>query len=99
MANYDEIMAVLRVIDDHASVSDKDPACTPCDTEGLARAMGLEPQEVADRLGDALRRGRMIEARKTSGDTEPYFDHIRLTANGRAAVKAATSTDSKNDES
>jgi hypothetical protein len=49
--------------------------------------MSLEPQEVADRLTAALARGQMISARKTPGETEPYYDQIRLTANGRAAVR------------
>ena len=81
------MLALLRVIRDHEAVTDKS-ACNPCDTTGLAQAMGLEPQEIADGLSAALARGRMITARKTAGATEPYFDQIRLSSNGRAAVKA-----------
>jgi hypothetical protein len=83
---YEEMLGVLKVVHEHESVADKDGACNPCDTTGLAQAMGLEPQEVADRLTAALARGQMITARKTSGETEPYYDQIRLSANGRAAV-------------
>jgi hypothetical protein len=83
---YEEIVAVLKVVHDHESATGKDGVCNPCDTAGLAQAMGLEPQEVADRLTAALARGRMITARKTTGETEPYYDQIRLSANGRAAV-------------
>ena len=86
---YEEILQVLRVVRDHESVTDKGAACNPCDTTGLAQAMGLEPQEVADRLSAALARGQMITARKAPGGTEPYYDQIRLTANGRAAVGRA----------
>jgi hypothetical protein len=82
---YDDIIAVLRIVLDHESVTE-DNACSPCDTAGLAQAMGLEPQEVADRLSAAISRGHMITARKKTGDTEPYFDQIKLSANGRAAV-------------
>jgi len=32
----------------------------------------------------------MITARKSKGATEPYYDTIRLTANGRAAVAHST---------
>jgi hypothetical protein len=74
---------------DHESITDNDAVCNPCDTTALAEAMGLEAQEVADRLSAALKRGQMITARKTPGGTEPYYDQIRLTANGRAAVQAA----------
>jgi hypothetical protein len=95
VANYDEMLAVLRVIHAHASITDKDKACNPCDTTGLAQATGLEPQEVADRLGDALRRGRMIEARETPGGTKPYYVDIRLTRNGEAAVEAAMRAEPK----
>ena len=91
MSRYDDVLAVLKVVLDHESVNDPKTACNPCDTPGLAKAMGLEPQEVADRLSDAERRGRMITARKAKGDTEPYFVDIRLTANGRAAVAHAKS--------
>jgi len=83
------MLAVLKVVHEHESVTDKDPACNPCDTTALAKAMSLEPQEVADRLTAALARGQMISARKTPGETEPYYDQIRLTANGRAAVRHA----------
>jgi hypothetical protein len=93
------MLAVLRVVHDHASIAEKDKACNPCDTTGLAQVTGLDPQEVADRLGDALRRGRMIEARKTPGDTKPYYVDIRLTANGRAAVEAAARTERKGPDS
>jgi hypothetical protein len=86
VSRYDDVLAVLKVVQDHESIHDPDAACNPCDTTALANAMGLEPQEIADRLSDAEKRGRMVTARKTKGDTEPYFDHIRLTANGRAAV-------------
>jgi hypothetical protein len=86
---YDDILAVLRVVRDHESATGTDAPCSPCDTVALAEAMGLEPQEVADRLSAALARGQMITARKTRGETEPYFDQIRLSANGRAAVEAA----------
>jgi hypothetical protein len=82
---YDDIIAVLRIVRDHESVTDGS-VCNPCDTAGLAQAMGVEPQEVADRLSAAISRGHMITARKRTGDTEPYFDQIRLTANGRAAA-------------
>ena len=83
------MVAVLKVVHQHESVSDKDRACNPCDTNGLAQAMDLEPQEVADRLTAALARGRMVTARKTPGETEPYYDQVRLSANGRAAVAHA----------
>jgi hypothetical protein len=83
---YDDILAVLRVVRDHESVTTQDAVCNPCDTTRLAQAMGLEPQDVADRLSAALARGQMITARKTTGDTEPYYDQIKLSANGRAAV-------------
>jgi hypothetical protein len=86
---YADILKVLRVVRDHESITDNDAACNPCDTTALAGAMGLEAQEVADRLSAALKRGQMITARKTPGETEPYYDQIRLTANGRAAVQAA----------
>ena len=86
MTKYDDVLAVLKVVRDHESAKDSDAACKPCDTAALAKAMGLEPQEVADRLSDAERRGRMITAKKTKGETEPYFEDIRLTPNGRAAV-------------
>jgi len=91
MSRYDEVLAVLQVIRDHESIHDRGVACNPCETMALAGAIGLEPQEVADRLSDAERRGRMITARKAKGDTEPYFVDIRLTANGRAAVAHAKS--------
>jgi hypothetical protein len=87
---YADILTVLRVVRDHESITDNDAACNPCDTTALAAAMGLEAQEVADRLSAALARGRMITARKTPGETEPYFDRIRLSANGRAALEAAS---------
>jgi hypothetical protein len=83
---YEEMVAVLKVVHEHESATDEDAVCNPCDTAGLAQAVDLEPQEVADRLTAALARGRMITARKTSGATEPYYDQIRLSANGRAAV-------------
>ena len=86
---YDDIVAVLRVVQDHESATGTDAACSPCDTVALAEAMGVEPQEVADRLSAAIARGQMITARKTKGATEPYFDQVRLTANGRAAVQSA----------
>ena len=86
MSRYDDVLAVLKVVHDHESIRDSDAACNPCETSELATAMGLEPQEVADRLSDAERRGRMITARKTKGDTEPYYTDIKLTPNGRAAV-------------
>ena len=86
MSRYDDVLAVLKVVRDHESVNDPKTACNPCDTPGLAKAMGLEPQEVADRLSDAERRGRMITAKKSKGETEPYFEDIRLTPNGHAAV-------------
>jgi hypothetical protein len=85
---YDDILVILRVVRDHESVTANAAACRPCDTTGLAEAMGLEPQEVADRLAAALARGQMITARKTRGATEPYFDQIRLSANGRASIEA-----------
>jgi hypothetical protein len=90
MSRYDDVLAVLKVVRDHESVNDPAAACNPCETMALAKAMGLEPQEVADRLSDAQRRGQMITARKTKGETEPYFDNIRLTRNGRAAVEHAS---------
>ncbi|MCU1450094.1 MAG: hypothetical protein JWP02_2264 [Acidimicrobiales bacterium] len=83
---YDDILAVLRVVREHESSTDQDAVCNPCVTAGLAYALGLEPQEIADRLSDALARGHMITARKTTGDTEPYYDQIKLSANGRAAA-------------
>jgi hypothetical protein len=86
VTKYDDVLAVLKVVRDHESATDSSTACKPCDTAALAKAMGLEPQEVADRLSDAERRGRMITAKKTKGETEPYFEDIRLTPNGRAAV-------------
>ena len=87
MSRYADVLAVLKVVNDHESA---DAACNPCETTALAEAMGLEPQEVADRLSDAERRGHMITARKTKGATEPYFVDIRLTRNGRAAVAHAS---------
>ena len=93
MSRYDDVLAVLKVVHDHESVHDPDIACDPCETTALAKAMSLEPQEVADRLSDAERRGRMITARKTKGETEPYFVDIRLTANGRAAVAHRSSSE------
>jgi len=89
VSRYDDVLAVLKVVRDHESIHDPDLACNPCETTALAKAMGEEPQEVADRLSDAERRGRMITARKSKGETEPYFDNIRLTPNGRAAVTHA----------
>lgn len=86
MSRYDDVLAVLKVVHEHESTRDSEAACNPCETTALAEAMGLEPQEVADRLSDAERRGRMITARKIKGATEPYFVDVRLTANGRAAV-------------
>ncbi|MBV9410447.1 MAG: hypothetical protein JO148_02525 [Acidimicrobiia bacterium] len=91
MTKYDDVLAVLKVVRDHESVKDSDEACMPCDTAGLAKAMGLEPQEVADRLADAQRRGRMVTVKKTKGETEPYFEDVRLTPNGRAAVAHSAS--------
>jgi hypothetical protein len=91
VTRYDDVLAVLKVIHEHESVHDPELACNPCETTALAKAMDLEPQEVADRLSDALRRGHMITAKKTKGDTEPYFVDIRLTPNGRAAVAHQTS--------
>jgi hypothetical protein len=79
MTKYDDLVAVLRVVRDRE----------PCDVNGLAEAMSLEPQEVADRLSDAMKRGRMVTARETKGDTKPYYDQIKLTANGKAAVQKA----------
>ena len=90
MTRYDDVVAVLKVIHEHETAHDSDVACNPCETTPLAQAMGLEPKEVADRLADAEKRGRMITAKKTSGGTEPYFVDIRLTANGRAAVAHAS---------
>jgi len=87
---YDDVLAVLKVVQDHESVHDAERACNPCETVALAKAMDLEPQEVADRLSEAERRGRMITARKPKGDTQPYFVDVRLTANGRAAVAHAS---------
>jgi len=89
VSRYDDVLAVLKVVHEHESVQ-TDKVCNPCDTAALAEAMNLEPQEVADRLSDAEKRGRMITARKTKGDTEPYFADVRLTANGRAAVAHKT---------
>src|SRR3954452_19812149 len=89
MTRYDDMVAVLRVVQNHESVKDPAKACNPCNVPGLAEAMGLEPQEVADRLDEARKRGRMITARETKGPTQPYFDLVRLTANGRAAVQKA----------
>ena len=89
MSRYDDVLAVLQVVHQHESSHDAG-VCHPCETTALAEAMGLEPQEVADRLSDAERRGRMITARKPKGATEPYYDTIRLTANGRAAVAHST---------
>lgn len=83
------MLAVLKIVHEHESVTDNDAVCNPCDTTGLAQAMGLDPQEVADRLTAALARGRMVTARKTTGGTEPYYDQVRLSANGRAAVTHA----------
>jgi len=91
VSRYDDVLAVMKMIHDHESIHDSDAACNPCETTALAEALGLEPQEVADRLSDAERRGRMITARKTKGETEPYFVDIKLTANGRAAVAHAKS--------
>jgi len=90
VSRYDDVLAVLKIVQDHESIHDPDTACNPCETTALAKVMGLEPQEVADRLSDADRRGHMITARKTKGGTEPYFVDIRLTDHGRAAVKRAT---------
>ena len=90
MSRYDDVLAVLKVIRDHESVHDPKTACNPCETTALAKAMGLEPQEVADRLSDAEKRGHMITAKKTKGETEPYFVDVRLTPNGRAAVAHAS---------
>ena len=89
MANYSDIVAVLRVVGEHETAQAAKGACKPCDVDGLAEATGLEPQEVADRLSAALKRGRMITAREKRGATEPYFDQVRLSANGRAAVESA----------
>ncbi|MBV8386506.1 MAG: hypothetical protein JOZ68_04070 [Acidimicrobiia bacterium] len=86
MARYDDVLDVLKVVRDHESIRDPDKACNPCETIALAKAMDLEPQEVADLLSDAERRGRMITAKKAKGETEPYFSNVRLTPNGRAAV-------------
>ena len=91
MSRYDDVLAVLKVVHEHESIHDPAKACNPCETVALAEAMNLDPQEVADRLSDAEKRGRMITARKTKGDTEPYFVDVRLTANGRAAVTHQTS--------
>lgn len=91
VSRYDDVLAVLKVVRDHESGNDPKKACKPCDTAGLAKAMGLEPQEVADRIADAEKRGRMITAKKTKGETEPYFEDIRLTPNGRAAVAHSSS--------
>jgi len=87
---YDDVLAVLKVVHEHESIHDPELGCNPCETTALAKAMDLDPQEVADRLSDAEKRGRMITSRKTKGDTEPYFVDIRLTANGRAAVAHAS---------
>src|SRR3954452_6702570 len=89
MTKYDDLVAVLRVVHDHESAKEPGKGCNPCDVTGLAEAMGLEPQQVADRLDDARKRGHMITVRETKGATQPYFDQIRLTANGRAAVQKA----------
>jgi hypothetical protein len=86
VSRYDDVLAVLKVVRDHESANDPKQGCKPCDTAGLSKATGLEPQEVADRVADAEKRGRMITAKKTKGETEPYFEDIRLTPNGRAAV-------------
>jgi len=86
---YDDIVGLLRVVRDHESATGTEAGCSPCDTVALAEAMGLEPQEVADRLSAAIARGHMVTARKTRGATEPYFDQVRLSANGRAAVESA----------
>jgi hypothetical protein len=87
MTKYDDLVAVLRVVGDHEAAKDPAKGCNPCNVNGLAEAMDLEPQEVADRLADAMKRGRMITARETKGDTQPYFDQIKLSANGKAAVQ------------
>jgi len=87
MTKYDDILAVVHVVGDHESAKDPAKGCNPCDVNGLAEAMGLEPQEVADRVSDAIKRGRMVTARETKGDTQPYFDQIKLSANGKAAVQ------------
>src|SRR3954468_22789673 len=89
MTKYDDMLAVLRVVHDHESAKEPAKGCNPCDVAGLAEATKLEPQEVADRLSDAIKRGRMITARQPKGDTQPYFDQVRLTPNGRAAVQKA----------
>jgi hypothetical protein len=86
MPRYDDVLAVLKVVHEHESIRDPGVACNPCETAALAEAMDLDPQEVADRLSDAEKRGRMITAKKSKGVTEPYFSDVRLTANGRAAV-------------
>jgi hypothetical protein len=86
VTRYDDVLAVLEVVHEHESVHDSEVACNPCETAALATAMDLDPQEIADRLSDAQRRGHMITAKKTKGDTEPYFVDIRLTPNGRAAL-------------
>src|SRR5260370_30328335 len=51
---YDDIVGLLRVVRDHESATGTEAACSPCDTIALAEAMGLEPQEVADRLSAAI---------------------------------------------
>ena len=89
MTRYDDLVAVVRVVRDHESVKDPAKGCNPCDVNGLAEATGLEAQEVADRLSDAMKRGRMVTAHQTKGDTQPYYDQVRLTPNGRAAVEKA----------
>jgi len=90
MTKYDDLVAVLRVVRDHEAAKDKGKGCNPCDVNGLAEAMELEPQEVADRLSDAMKRGHMLTARETKGDTKPYYDQIKLTANGKAAAQRAS---------
>jgi hypothetical protein len=75
------------MISQHEEANDLDVGCVPCDTTGLAQALHLPAQVVADRLKEAIQVNRLITATAGVGGTNPYFFDIKLTANGRAAVR------------
>jgi predicted transcriptional regulator len=75
MTTHDEVLDLLQLIAQRS----------PCDTTELAQAMGLEPQEMADRLVEAGKTD-YITAQSTPGGTTPYLVEIGLTANGQAAL-------------
>jgi len=88
MTKYDDLVAVLRVVGDHEAAKDPAKGCNPCNVNGLAEAMDLEPQEVADRLA-VLYLGKMVAVRPASEmDRQIAVDLMTTGASSRQSAAA-----------